>query len=481
MPFEGSAKIIIDQRPLWIVILDRSRRALFLLLFFSLFAFFLSLDGPDDLSLEGYRTLCLFGLCVCLWATNLIPLSITSFLVIGAVPMLGIMDSAQAYSFFGNKAVFFILGAFILSAAMIASGLSSRLSMWFLGKWGDSPVRLISGIYFFSAVSSCFMSEHAVAAMLFPLVMELVVILKLERGKSQLGKSLFFALGWGCIIGGSMTVMGGARVPLAIEILEKITQGAHTVGFVQYTTLSFPLVLILLATGWFTLIFMFTPEKVDTEPVCKMLREKYEELGGLKFREKGVALVMVTTICAWFVYGDDVGIANIAIIATVVLFTLNLINWKMVEEHVNWAIILMYGGAICLGEVMASTGAAHWLAQKCFDGVVESSGMFLIVLALLSTIFTTFMSNSAVIAVLLPPAVTLCDSYGISPALATMAIVIPSNFAFILPIATPASALAYSSRFIPLGDMMKSGLLLSFMGMLAFYFLLLIYWPLFGF
>ncbi len=481
MSTEGPPQIIIDQRPLWIVILDRTRRGLLLFLFFSLFAFCLNLDGPADLSLEGYRTLCLFGLCVSLWATNVIPLSITSLMVIGGVPMLGIMESSQVYSFFGNKAVFFILGAFILSAAMIASGLSSRLSMWFLGKWGDSPVRLVSSVYFFSAVSSCFMSEHAVAAMLFPLVMELVGILKLERGKSQLGKSLFFALGWGCIIGGSMTVMGGARVPLAVEILEKITHGEHSIGFVQYTALSFPLVFILLATGWATLVFLFTPEPVDTKPVCDILRKKYEDLGRLSFREKGVAGVMISTIVSWFIYGDELGIANIAIVATVVLFILNLINWKMVDEHVNWAIILMYGGAICLGDVMASTGAAHWLAQKSFEGVVESSGMFLIVLALLSTIFTTFMSNSAVIAVLLPPAVSLCDGYGISPALATMAIVIPSNFAFILPIATPASALAYSSRYIPLGDMMKSGLLLSLMGMLAFYFLLLLYWPLFGF
>ena len=481
MSSEGFPQIIIDQRPLWIVILDRTRRAILLFLFFSLFAFLLSLEGPSDLSLEGYRTLCLFGLSVCLWSTNLIPLSITSLLVIGGVPMLGIMETGQAYSYFGNKAVFFILGTFILSAAMIASGLSSRLSMWFLAKWGENPPRLVSGVFFFSAISSCFMSEHAVAAMLFPLVMELVSILKLESGKSQLGKSLFFALGWGCIIGGSLTAMGGGRVPLAVEMLEKTTHGLHTIGFVQYTTLSFPLVILLLATGWLTLTYLFTPEQADTKPVCKVLRKRYEELGGLNFREKGVSVVMIITVCSWFIYGDDEGIANIAIFATVVLFTLNLINWKMVEDHVNWAIILMYGGAICLGEVMAKTGAALWLAQRSFEGVVESSGVFLVVLALLSTVFTTFMSNSAVIAVLLPPAISLCDGYGISPALATMAIVIPSNFAFILPIATPASALAYSSKFIPLKDMMKSGLLLSFMGMLAFYFLLLAYWPLLGF
>ena len=91
-------------------------------------------------------------------------------------------------------------------------------------------------------------------------------------------------------------------------------------------------------------------------------------MGKLTFQEKGIALVMLMTLFCWFVFGDQLGIANIAIISIVLLFVLNLITWKMVETHINWAIVLMYGGAICLGEVMAETGAALWLAQKLFFG-----------------------------------------------------------------------------------------------------------------
>lgn len=140
-----------------------------------------------------------------------------------------------------------------------------------------------------------------------------------------------------------------------------------------------------------------------------------------------------------------------------ILFVFNLITWEKVERHVNWAIILMYGGAICLGEVMAETGAALWLAEGLFDGFIFSPVMFLVTLALMSTLFTTFMNNSAVIAVLLPPALSLCPAYGIDPVVAAMTVILPSNFAFILPIATPASALAYSSRCIPLREMILAG------------------------
>ncbi len=477
----NNSQIIVDRRPLWIILFDRLRRYILLALFFGIFVLLLGLEGPSDLSSEGYKVLCLFILCVFLWSTNLIPLSITSLMAIAAIPLLGIMDATQAYSYFGNKAVFFILGVFILSAAMIACGLSTRISIWVMEHWSDTPGRLVTSTYCFAAISSCFMSEHAVAVILFPIIHEIVQSLNLKRDNSVFGKSLYFAMAWGCIIGGSMTVLGGGRVPLGVEMLEKATAGQQTLGILQYTQLSFPLVLLLFAVGWGALKILFPPDIQNINQARKALKQKSMVMGKLTFQEKGIALVMGATLFCWFGYGDQLGIANIAIISIVLLFVLNLITWKMVEAHINWAIVLMYGGAICMGEVMSESGAALWLAEQLFSGLVESSTVFLLVIALLSTLFTTFMSNSAVIAILLPTAISMSPAYGINPTLATMTVILPSNFAFILPIATPASALAYSSRFLTLREMIWSGSILSLLGMAFYLLLLMFYWPMVGF
>ena len=477
----NSPQIFVDRRPIWIVIFDRLRRYILLALFFGVFAVLLGLQGPNDLSPEGYKVLCLFILCVSLWSTNLIPLSITSLLAIASVPLLGIMDASQAYSYFGNKAVFFILGVFILSAAMIACGLSTRISIWIMKHWSGTPGQLVTSIYCFAAFSSCFMSEHAVAVILFPVIHEIAQSLNLKRDNSVFGKSMYFAMAWGCIIGGAMTVLGGGRVLLGVEMLEKATAGQQTLGILQYTKLSFPLVILLLAGGWVALKVLFPSDIQNIDRARKALKQKATVMGKLTFQEKGIALVMGATLFCWFGYGDQLGVANIAIISIVLLFVLNLITWKMVEAHINWAIVLMYGGAICLGEVMSESGAALWLAKQIFSGLIESSVVFLLVIALLSTLFTTFMSNSAVIAILLPTAISMSPAYGISPALATMTVILPSNFAFILPIATPASALAYSSRFLNLKEMIWSGSILSLMGLVFYLFLLMFYWPMIGF
>ena len=476
---ESTPDIIVDRRPMALVILDRLRREILLALFFAVFFFLISLEGPVDLSREGYKVLCVFFLCVSLWTTNLIPLSITSLLAIAMIPMMGIMNASDVYSFFGNKAVFFILGVFILSAAMIACGLSTRLSIWVIDNWGANPSRLLMAIYFLSAFSSCFMSEHAVAAMMFPIVLEIVNTLGLRKEDSVFGKGMFFALAWGCIIGGTATVFGGGRVLLGVEILEKTTHNA-SIGILEYTKLSFPLVFILFICGWVVLKLFFSPDITDIEPVHQVLQKKLKSMGAVTIKEKGIACVMILTLIAWFCFSEDIGIANIALIAIVLLFVLNLINWRMVEEHVNWSIILMYGGAICLGEVMSQSGAALWLAKHVFEGTA-SPIIFLLLVAILSTVLTNFMSNSAVIAVLLPPALSMSDTYGISPSMVAMTVILTSNFAFMLPIGTPASAVAYSSRFISIGEMVRTGSLLSLLGMVAFATLLFFYWPLLGY
>ena len=476
---ESTPDIIVDRRPMVLVILDRLRREILLALFFAVFFFLISLEGPVDLSREGYKVLCVFFLCVSLWTTNLIPLSITSLLAIAMIPMMGIMNASDVYSFFGNKAVFFILGVFILSAAMIACGLSTRLSIWVIDNWGANPSRLLMAVYFLSAFSSCFMSEHAVAAMMFPIVLEIVNTLGLRKEDSVFGKGMFFALAWGCIIGGTATVFGGGRVLLGVEILEKTTHNA-SIGILEYTKLSFPLVFILFICGWVVLKLFFSPDITDIEPVHQVLQKKLKSMGAVTIKEKGIACVMILTLIAWFCFSEDIGIANIALIAIVLLFVLNLINWRMVEEHVNWSIILMYGGAICLGEVMSQSGAALWLAKHAFEGTA-SPIIFLLLVAILSTVLTNFMSNSAVIAVLLPPALSMSDTYGISPSMVAMTVILTSNFAFMLPIGTPASAVAYSSRFISIGEMVRTGSLLSLLGMVAFATLLFFYWPLLGY
>ncbi|MEE8386210.1 MAG: SLC13 family permease, partial [Dehalococcoidia bacterium] len=90
--------------------------------------------------------LAVFLLCLALWLTNLIPLASTGLLAIGLLPLLGVVTPKQAFAYFGNSAVFFILGVFLLAAAMIRTGLSKRLTQRLLQRFDRRPGLLVTGI-----------------------------------------------------------------------------------------------------------------------------------------------------------------------------------------------------------------------------------------------------------------------------------------------------------------------------------------------
>ena len=479
--FEWSGRrFLFDRRPVPILLLSRSLRLVAILLLIGVFlggAF--EIPAPVGLEPAAWRTLWIFGLAVVLWLFQPIPLSITGLLIFALIPLTQILDARTAYAAFGNRVVFFILGAFILAGVLMSSGLSTRLTLLTLTKVGNRPRRLIATIYLLGAVFSCLMSEHAVAAMLFPLVLEIAMALGLKPGESRYGKALFLSLSWGCIVGGSLTILGGGRGPLAIGILEEFTQKAETIHFLEFSLINLPTVAVMMIVGWILLNAIFSKDLPDLAPAEKILRERLIHLGRLTFREGAIGVVMILTILSWIFTGEDFGLANIAILSTVVLFVLNLTTWREIEHSVNWGIILMYGGAICLGAALDQTGAARWVAQRTL-GSLGNPYLLMTVFAAASLILTAFMSNSAVIAVLTPIALSMSSQLGIDLKAATMVIVLTSNLDFTLPMGTPATAIAYSSGYIRMKDNLFWGLIMVGCGFGAVILMQFFYWPFLG-
>ncbi|MEE2779895.1 MAG: DASS family sodium-coupled anion symporter, partial [Myxococcota bacterium] len=450
----------IDRRSILVVLASRLRRQLVLIALLALFAWIRTWPIPDGLTESGWGTLCIFGLCASLWATGTLPPAITSLLALALLPMLGIMGARETYAYFGSRVVFFILGAFMLSAALVATGLSQRLATVFVQHVGQTPKRLVLGIFALCAATSTLMSSHAVAVMMFPLVQDLARALELKPKTSRMGRSLMFALAWGCIIGGSFTILGGGRGPLAIGLLEEASQETMSISFLGYMSYSWPLVASLLLFALWRLSGGFATDVEDTSVAVTRLKAQLHEMGKVSPQELSVGAVLVITVTLWAVAGDTLGIASIAICSMAALFALGTVSWHDIQTRVNWGIVVMYGGAIGLGGAMERSGAASWLTEQTIGGFTLAPTTLMLGLAVASAVLTEFMSNSAVVAMLMPPALALAETHGIDLRAMTMAIVLPSNFAFIFPIATPVTALAWSGGYFSAGVMAKEGVVM---------------------
>lgn len=477
-PISFDKPLKMDSRPLWMIVIDRTGRYQIFSAFLVIVAILFNLTPPEGLSGNGYHAIVLFGATIFLWVSGLLPIAATALLSMVMLPLLGIMDAKSTYAQFGNEAVFFILGAFILAAAMTGCGLSARLARAMLARFGRTPRTLALTVFLLCTALSYFMSEHAVAAMMFPVVSEIVASLGLEQGKSRYAGLLFMSIAWGCIIGGIATFLGGARAPLAVGILRETT--GLNFSFLEWMTAASMIVLPLTMIG-FPLLLRFFPQDVSNVDVgLRYLNRKRLEVGKMGFSEFVVAVVMVATIVSWMTLGEKTGLAAIAILASVALFTFRVVSWESIEEYVNWGIILMYGGSIALAGALEKSGAALWIVKRVLNVFTPSPFVVIAVISFVAIILTECISHAAVVAIFMPIGLTLATSMDMDPKVMTLSIALPAGLAYCLPMGTPATAIAYGSGYLKSRDIILPGALIMLLSWLLFLFSACFIWPLIG-
>lgn len=249
-------------------------------------------------SAAGQRALAVTGVAAFLWVTNAAPSAITGIVVLFLLPFTGVLTSEDTYAYFGNHAVFLVLGVFILASPIMRSGLSARVALWAVAHFGRSPGTLVTSVMWIGALMSFVISEHAVAAMLFPIVTAIVRATDVKPG-SKFALAAFLALAWGAVIGGTATLLGGARAPLAMGILSHTT--GETISFVEWSLYAIPAALVLLLISHLMLLRLGNQETLSLDGARDFLEAQTARLGPVSNREKTIGGIMLVTIILWVV------------------------------------------------------------------------------------------------------------------------------------------------------------------------------------
>ncbi|MGH7501724.1 MAG: SLC13 family permease [Longimicrobiales bacterium] len=438
-----------------------------------------AIPSPAGLDPAGKASFAVFVIAVTLWVTQVLPIGVTGLLAVALLAVLGALEPAEAYAAFGNPAVFFILSVFIMAGALIHSGLSKRMALLFLRRFAGSPFGLTAGTMFVAAFMTIWMPNQATAAMLFPITLEIARAAKLPAGRSGYGRILFLALAWGAMIGANASILGSARVPLALELYEQ--RFASTITFVQWAIASAPVVILGVVVGLFVLRGSMKPEKIDLRGAQQAIEESVRRLGPMGPVQWRVAAVMLVTVAAWIFLNGQIDRAAIAVFGAVSMFALGTIRWNDLDGYIQWGIVLMYGGAIAVGVAIDRTNAASWLVSGLFDRVTLPPVVVLAGLAALSVMLSEIMSNAAAVAVLLPLAFTLTDITGISPAVMVLTTCFGAGMAFTLPISSAPNTIAYASGYVGMRNMVVTGSIMSIAQLALLLLVQWLYWPLLGF
>ncbi|MEA1882739.1 MAG: SLC13 family permease [Candidatus Marinimicrobia bacterium] len=396
-------------------------------------------------------------ICAGLWMTEIIPLPATALLVPVLAYFTQILEPKAALAPFSNSIVFLFMGGFTLAALLN----KYRIDIWLADKVTTASGGHLwwSVIGFFGVTSflSMWMSNTSTTAMMLPIAIALV-----DRRYPRMRAYIVLGTAYAANIGGLATAVGSPPNGIAVSALDIDFFTWFKVGF-PTTVMMFPIVILAL---W----AVIRPEQdasvngIDDGNDSKMVWSAHA---------KGSIALFIFTVFCWVFssqLGNMIGVQQldrmVAILITALAPILGLISWKDLEKKIEWGILLLFGGGLCLSVILSETGTSLWIATQMLQAISGAPDWAVIMASITLMIFLTELaSNTGSAAILIPVMIALSNQF--NPAI-TYALVfgvgVAATCAFMLPVATPPNALAYGTGIITQRHMLKAGLILNIFG-----------------
>lgn len=389
-----------------------------------------------------------------LWLTEALHVTVTAILVPIMAVVFGVLNTQTALNNFANSIIFLFLGGFALAAAMHRQGLDKVIADKVLIMARGRMSVAVFMLFGVTAGLSMWISNTATAAMMLPLVLGVLSKVDQDRGHSTY---VFVLLGiaYSASIGGIATVVGSP--PNAIAAAEV------GLSFTDWMKFGAPTAAIMLPVAIAILYFALKP---DLNGEFELNRTPVEWDKG-----KVVTLsIFALTVFCWIfskplnaMLGGFAKFDTIVALGAIVLVNFaRVVHWKDVEKTADWGVLLLFGGGICLSNVLKQTGTSVFLANE-LSALISHFGLFFIVLviAVFVVFLTEFASNTASAALLIPVFASVAEAFGISPVILSVLIAVAASCAFMLPVATPPNAIVFASGHIKQSEMMRVGMLLN--------------------
>ncbi len=173
--------------------------------------------------------LVLMGIALVAFVKEVFPIEVTALGMVAALLATGIIDINTAISGFSSKAVVTIGSLFILSRALIKTGLLETVADKIGRRAVNRPALMIIVLLVLVAVGSGFLNNTAVVAISIPLVMKLCRRIQLSPSKALL------PLSFASIFGGTLTLIGTSTNLLVSAVVEEA--GLPGLGIFDFTAM----------------------------------------------------------------------------------------------------------------------------------------------------------------------------------------------------------------------------------------------------
>lgn len=404
-------------------------------------------------------------LCLCLG-------QISMMIVAFAIPMVywiaGILPMNDALSAYSGGIIWIGVACFILVNTLERIGLMKRIAYFIIYHTGGTYRGFCFGMFAVGCVLNIVAPAPQVATVMFFLCASICKEMDMQVGNTSAG--IMFASVIACNTTQLFLFMPTQQgVSLSIVGLE-----TSWINYLIQNAIFIPVVLLLC---FLITIILPKDQEFNGKDYAKM---KLAEMGKITLQEKITAVILVIFVA--FLLTTTYTHLNIVygfVLVPIVLFIAGVGKTEDIVK-VNFGVLMMIGGCMCIGSAAAAAGAGVWIANSLMpllNGM--SSYVFLFFSYVFGVVMNFLMTPLAAMSSLSQPLADIATSLGVSTR-ATMLSFCAGLEQWILPYEVGSLVTMFALGWMKMKDFIKFGLAKMIVVTVCMLALVIPYWLLLG-
>ncbi|KAI0288956.1 SPX domain-containing protein [Russula brevipes] len=363
---------------------------------------------------EANRCFAVLVFATLLWATEAIPLFVTSTMVPALLVWLrvirdadtgGRLNPAEAtrrtfswvFSVMFSPTIMLLIGGFTIAAALSKTNIDRVLITRVLSLAGTRPNVVLLAVMGVACFASMWISNVAAPTLCFTLVRP---ILRTLPPKASFGPCLILAIALAANIGGQSSPISSPQNLIALQAMQP------PLDWGRWFLVALPVSGMSVVLIWLLLLVSYRPSRLPTGDGSLEIRSIRPTRENFGVKQWWVTFVCIATISLWVVehaieeWIGDMGV--IAIIPIVAFFGTGVLKKDDFEQFL-WSVVFLAMGGIALGKGVTSSGLLDKM-DVLIRGFVEGRSEFgvVVVLTVVILVVSTFISHTIASVLLVP-------------------------------------------------------------------------------
>lgn len=427
--------------------------------------------APTSLSLEGQKSLAIFLTALLLILTRPIPGGPAVLATLVAAALLGVTGGkntvAAVFAGFSCSAFWIITSAFVITIAIVRSGLGRRIAYTLISKIGGSSLGLGYALtlsnYAISPATPSITARGAGIAL--PIARSFCTAFK---WRPHFSKYICFTSSMATYTTALGFMTASTSGPIVVAFASSIL--GVEVSWTAWVIAALPATLALLLLQPWLIHKLYPPEPAlrKIPRAKKMANSKLREMGPLSHQEMITLAVFVLVIALWATQlWHHISASIVGLLGMVVLMLTNVLKPEDLRD-LNFNILLALAGFYSLSSIVAASGGFEWVAQTVAGPLSVLSPAIFIALfgVLLCYLHFPFMTTSMMALSIVPPMFAIALGAG-APlmVIALFSGILVNGCAHFVP-THPVNWAFYEMGTFKTSELLKLGLLLSTLSML---------------